>query len=146
MKKTLVIIFILYTALSIAQTEVSFKKKKLKIGNQTLTVEVADTQEKAARGLMYRKQLKENEGMLFIFENEEPRSFWMKNTFIPLDIGYFNAKKELIDIQSMTPVTSELQTDIPTYPSKGPAQYALEVPKGWFEKHKIRLKERFSLK
>ncbi len=146
MRNLIAVLVITYSVTVFGQQEISFKKKKLKIANKTLIVEVADNLEKSARGLMYRKNLNENEGMLFIFDSEEPRSFWMKNTFIPLDIGYFNAQRELIDIQTMEPATSEMQTNIPTYPSKGPAQYALEVQKGWFEKHKIRLKERFSLK
>lgn len=129
----------------LSQAEVKFEKKKFKIGNQTLIVEIADTNERTAQGLMYRKELPEGTGMLFIFPDEQIRSFWMKNTFVPLSIGFFNSKKELIDIQDMAPATSEMQMDHPTYASKGPAQYALEVPKGWFSKHKIRLKQRFSL-
>lgn len=124
---------------------VVFEKKKLKIGSETLSVEIADTQEKSAQGLMFRKELPEGTGMLFIFPDEKPRGFWMKNTFIPLSIGFFNAKKELIDIQDMAPAASSVQVSFPTYESKGPAQYALEVPKGWFAKHRIRLKQRFSI-
>ena len=82
--------------------------------------------------------------MLFIFPDEQPRSFWMKNTFVPLSIGYFNAKKELIDMIDMEPAQSEMQNQFPTYASKGPAQYALEVPKGWFLKNKIKIGQKFS--
>lgn len=128
-----------------AIANVKFEKKKLKIGSQTLIVEIADTSEKTAQGLMFRKKLPEGSGMLFVFPNEEVRSFWMKNTFIPLSIGYFNSKRELIDVQDMDPAVSEMQSDLPTYISKAPAQYALEVPKGWFAKHRIRPKQRFSL-
>jgi uncharacterized membrane protein (UPF0127 family) len=117
----------------------------LQIGNQTLIVEIADSPEKASQGLMRRKELKEGNGMLFIFPDEEIRSFWMKNTYIPLSIGYFNKKNELIDIQDMKPAESEMQTQFETYPSKGPAQFALEVPQGWFAKHKIVLKQKFKL-
>lgn len=126
--------------------EIVFEKKTLLIAGKKLVVEIADTEEKAAKGLMYRRSMPEGTGMLFVFPDERPRTFWMKNTFIPLDIGYFNRNKELIDIQQMEPVVSEMQTNVPTYPSKGPAQFALEVPKGWFLKHKVGLKERFSLK
>ena len=124
---------------------VEFKTKKLSLGKQTLTVELAETEEQTAQGLMFRKELKEGTGMLFIFPSEELRSFWMKNTFVPLSIGFFNAKKELIDIQDMAPAASEMQTNFPSYQSKGPAQYALEVPKGWFAKHKIKLRDKFRL-
>ncbi|PIS11637.1 MAG: hypothetical protein COT73_02910 [Bdellovibrio sp. CG10_big_fil_rev_8_21_14_0_10_47_8] len=124
--------------------EIIFSKKQIKLGSQVLTVEIADTDQKSAQGLMFRKSLKDGAGMLFIFSDEGTRSFWMKNTFIPLSIGYFNEKKELMDIQDMAPATSEMQVDFPTYVSKSPAKYALEVPKGWFKKHKIQIKEKFS--
>lgn len=143
MKHFFFIFIVLLSTFSWAQPK--FEKKKLKIGNQTITVEIADSPEKAAQGLMYRQSLPEGTGMLFIFQDEKVRSFWMKNTFVPLSIGYFNAKKELIDIQDMEPAASTMQIDFPTYQSKAPAQYALEVPKGWFAKHKIRLKQRFSI-
>lgn len=128
------------------KNDIIFDKKYIYLAGKLIHAEIADTPEKSERGLMFRTKIGPNSGMLFIFDDERPRSFWMKNTFIPLDIGYFNSKKELIDVQTMTPVTSEMQLDIPTYPSKGPAMYALELPKGWFSKHKIRLKERFSFK
>lgn len=140
----LISLFLIFLVPLTLWADVKFEKKKLKIGSQTLTVEIADTNEKAARGLMYRKELPEGTGMLFVFPDEQVRGFWMKNTFIPLSIGYFNSKKELIDIQDMVPAQSEMQMDLPTYVSKQPAQYALEVPKGWFSKHKIKLKEKFS--
>jgi uncharacterized membrane protein (UPF0127 family) len=61
----------------------------------------------------------------------------MKNTFIPLSIGYFNRKKELIKIVDMKPVKSEMDREVPSYPSGAPAQYALEVSQGWFQRHKV---------
>jgi uncharacterized membrane protein (UPF0127 family) len=145
MKSFFLALSISFSIVVSAASDLHFEKKKLKIGSQTLTVEIADTQEKLAQGLMYRKDLAEGSGMLFIFSDEDVRRFWMKNTFVPLSIGYFNAKKELIDIQDMAPAQSEMQVDFPTYPSKRPAQYALEVPKGWFDKHKVRLKQSFSI-
>lgn len=121
----------------------TFAHKKMKLAGQTLDVEIADNDEKWAYGLMFRTELKDGTGMIFVFPEEKPRSFWMKNTFVPLAIGYFNKKKELIDIQEMAAAQSEMQTEFPNYISKEPAQYALEVPKGWFQKHKVPLKTRF---
>ena len=138
------ILFLIFSLQAIS-APLSFDKKKLQIGNQILTVEIADTPDRSSQGLMFRKELKEGNGMLFVFPDESIRSFWMKNTFVPLSIGYFNAKNELIDIQDMQPAESEMQTQFPTYVSKGPAKYALEVPKGWFVKHKIALKQKFKL-
>ena len=70
-----------------------------------------------------------------IFSDEQTRSFWMKNTLIDLDIGYFNNKKVLIDIQQMKAENSVMQLNPPAYPSKQPARYALEMSKGWFKKN-----------
>lgn len=125
---------------------IKFAKKELTLGAAKLHVEVADTPEKLGRGLMYRKALGENEGMLFIFPNDEIQSFWMKNTFVPLSIGFFDAGKKLVEFFDMDPVKSEMEMNPPTYQSKASATYALEVPKGWFQKHKIPLGTTFQLK
>lgn len=119
--------------------------KAISVGAAKLSAEMAKNPEQQQKGLMYRKQMPPDHGMLFIFDNEEVRNFWMKNTFIPLSIGFFNNKKELIDIQDMTPVVSEMQTDIPSYQSTGPAKYALEVNLGWFKKNKVRLGNKLNL-
>lgn len=122
-----------------AQT--NFKKTKLELAykknKKIIQVELAETQEQHAQGLMFRQKLNNNEGMLFVFTDEQVREFWMKNTLISLDIGYFDKNKKLIDIQQMSPVSSILQIQIPTYPSKLPAMYALEMVKGWFKKNKF---------
>lgn len=140
------IIIPLLLALSFAQSTVSskeadvhFKKIYIEVAGKKIKVELADTPEKQARGLMYRKSLPANEGMLFTFAQEEPQSFWMKNTFIDLSIGYFDKNRKLIDIKEMKAVRSEMEVNLPTYQSLGPAQYALEMPKEWFAKNKIKL-------
>lgn len=120
-----------------AAEEVDFSKRRLRLGTVTLTVEVADTDARRARGLMFRQSLSEDQGMLFLFNEEKELSFWMKNTFIPLSIGYFNRKKELIKIVEMSPVKSEIDQAVPSYPSGAPAQSALEVNAGWFKRHNI---------
>lgn len=119
--------------------EVTFETANLKLGSVNLKVEMAISDEQRARGLMFRRTLDSDAGMLFVFDQEEIQGFWMKNTFIPLSIGFFDANKILVDIQKMTPVKNEYQTNIPRYQSKVPAKYALEVPQGFFENHKIEL-------
>lgn len=119
-------------------TITDFKKANIKVAGQRLRVELAETEDQQEQGLMYRKSLKEGEGMLFVFPNARVRRFWMKNTFIDLSIGYFDENKALLDVQDMIPVKSEMETNLPVYPSSGPAKYALEVPLGWFKKHKIK--------
>lgn len=128
--------------LSCSGFSVEFEKKKIKVGSTELTIEIADTQERLSRGLMDRQTLNENEGMLFIFGDEEVRHFWMKNTYVPLSIGFFDKNKILVDIQDMEPVRSAIE--IPkNYSSKKPATYALEVRRGWFSRNKVRLKSQF---
>lgn len=141
----LVLLLLIATPRSLlAKTEIRFEKKKISIQGKIITVELADNEEKSQLGLMYRTKLNENEGMLFVFDDESVKNFWMKNTFIPLSIGFFDKNKTLVDVQDMEPVKSELQTNIPSYESKKPAKYALEVTRGWYKKHKIKLGSKFS--
>lgn len=96
--------------------------------NDTVQAEIARTPEERARGLMYREDLPEGEGMLFIFPDSQIRSFWMSNTFVPLDIAYIDEELRIVDIQAMEPETTD------SHPSARPAMFALEVPMGWFER------------
>ncbi len=98
-------------------------------------VEIARTQEELSRGLMDRPTLGENEGMLFIFSDSAPRSFWMRNTLIPLDIIFISSETKIVKILTAVPCTSE---KCPLYDSELPAQYVLEVNAGFVEKHGIR--------
>jgi len=102
-----------------------------------ITLEVVDTDEARQKGLMFRRKLDPNHGMLFVFEENRNLSFWMKNTFIPLAIGYFNQNLKLIDIHEMEPVASEMETPTKYYVSKVPARLALEMESGWFAKNNV---------
>jgi uncharacterized protein len=119
----------LLTALS--PPEVSHR---IQINDARLIVERAETEEAQAQGLMNRLILPEGTGMLFIFDEPEILSFWMKNTLIPLSIGFFDENRCLINIENMDPPKNG---SLPTYKSQKPARYALEVPQGWFERHHI---------
>lgn len=120
-----------------------FPKKKIMINKTVLDVEVAETAEQQSYGLMNRTKLLDGQGMMFVFSNSEIRSFWMKNTFIDLSIGYFDKNKVLFQVLDMK-ATTILQKDFPSYVSRGPAQFALEVPKGWFDKHGVKIGDKFS--
>jgi len=100
-------------------------------GADTVVAEVARTEEERARGLMYREALGADAGMLFIFPESAVRSFWMQNTYIPLDIAFMDGSFRIVDIQQMEPMTTDSHT------SRAPAMYALEVNVGWFEAHGV---------
>jgi len=95
-------------------------------GADTVVAEVASTPDQRAQGLMYREDLPDGAGMLFVFQDNQVRAFWMANTYIPLDIAYMDPSYRIVDIVQMEPLVTE------TYPSNGPAMFALEVRKGWF--------------
>lgn len=98
------------------------------LGGQTFGVEIADTTEKQVLGLMYRDSLPDDRGMLFVFANEAPRSFWMKNTRIPLDIMYFDRNLKMVSIAADTPPCKA--SPCRGYPSVLPAMYVLELNAG----------------
>lgn len=100
----------------------------VEFGGKTFGVEIADTREKQALGLMFRDSMPANQGMLFIFPNEAPRSFWMKNTRISLDIMYFDKDLKLVSISADTPPCRVSRC--PAYPSVEPAKYVLELNAG----------------
>lgn len=95
--------------------------------HRQMMVEVADDPAERGQGLMYRNVLAQGSGMLFIFDQQEDLSFWMKNTHIPLDILFFADDGSFVSRTSMDPCLADPCT---TYPSGGPALYALEVNRG----------------
>ena len=98
-------------------------------------VEIADSPLERERGLMYRTALGEDRGMLFVFPDEQPLSFWMKNTEIPLSIAYIDSKGRIMDLLDMKPLDDEP----PHYTSSKPVQYALEVNQGFFEERGVKV-------
>ena len=136
---TLLLISTMFESATAAKNKIIFNKGNVELSykkiRKTIKVELAEKQEQHAHGLMFRKKLKTNEGMLFIFSDEQLCAFWMKNTLIDLDIGYFSKKNILIDIQQMAAENSVMQLSVLSYPNKHPAMYALEMAKGWFKKN-----------
>jgi len=98
----------------------------------TIDIEIADTDEKREIGLMGRPTLGENEGMLFVFDNEHYASFWMKNTIIPLDMIFINKYGIIVTIhQNTTPFSEQ------SYTATAPTLLVLEVNAGFTEQHNI---------
>lgn len=100
-------------------------------GADTVVAEVAATAEERQEGLMYRDEIPDGTGMLFVFEDSRPRAFWMANTYVALDIAYMDPSFRVVDIIAMEPLVTE------SYPSDAAAMFALEVRQGWFEERGI---------
>ncbi len=110
----------------------------LESGGKTLVVQVelADTPEKRERGMMFRKELADGKGMLFLFDEEGEHSFWMKDTLIPLDMIFVDAAGRVTGIVSRArPLTLEPRIG-------GPSRMVLEVPGGWAAEHGVRAGDR----
>ena len=105
-------------------------------GTDTVQAEVADTPSARQQGLMSRESLDPGDGMLFVFEEEQPHAFYMRNTLLPLDIAWLDSSQVIVDIQQMEPQTEDLHT--PTRP----ALFALEVPQGWYAQEGIQIGNR----
>ncbi|MCL2026165.1 MAG: DUF192 domain-containing protein [Leptospirales bacterium] len=130
--KTLIFVTILTCAVSYAANRwCSLKIVNAEGRDINIKVELADTEDKRALGLMYRRILGDNEGMLFVFDYAARRSFWMRNTYIPLSIAYIGRDGIINEIYDMKPL------DEKTVDSQQPAMYALEMKQGWFARNKI---------
>jgi len=125
----LLLLLIVQEPLSYGQ---SLQKIPLFIKDREIWVEVAQTPEERARGLMGRKDLGKDEGMLFIFESEDYHGFWMKNTSIPLSIAFIDKEGRIVEITDMEPYS--LESHLPPTP----ILYALEMRKGWFKTNRIK--------
>lgn len=97
---------------------------------RSFAVEIADDDAERARGLMYRESMQADRGMLFIFEQSEPQSFWMQNTLIPLDILFFDDDGRFVSAHYRVPTCKHGGDRCPTYASEGSARYVLELNAG----------------
>lgn len=99
-----------------------------------IDLEIADTEYERQLGLMNRKEMKENEGMLFIFPRQDYQSFWMRNTLISLDIMFVNDQKKIVTIHKGTKILSDT-----SYPSTEPSIYVVETLAGFTDRHNIQV-------
>lgn len=114
-------------------------KIKLEFAAKSLQVEFADSFDERALGLMHRKSLCENCGMLFQFDSERIASIWMKNTFVPLDLAYITVDGQIVDILPLQP------HDLSSVKSSKPVLFALEMNQGWFAKNDINVGDKVSI-
>jgi len=112
-------------------SKVMLPTQDITVGEKTITVEVADEAAERHNGLMYRKSMPDDHGMLFVYSEPQPLGFWMKNTNIPLDIAYLDETGRILNIEAMKPY------DETSVRSAAPAMYALEMNQGWFATHGI---------
>lgn len=106
------------------------------VGGVALQVEVAATPEEHRRGLSGRREVAPGTGMLFVYSEEELRSFWMKDTLVPLTVAFVNGEGGITQMDDMTPLS------LASHESREPVRYALEVPQGWFEESGIEVGDR----
>ncbi len=98
----------------------------MSVDGHSVRAEVAGTVATRARGLMYRRTMAKNSGMLFVYEDPEPLSFWMKNTYLPLTIAFIDKAGVIVHLEDMQPLTTT------SHPSPKAVPYALEMNQGWF--------------
>jgi uncharacterized membrane protein (UPF0127 family) len=105
---------------------------KLSAGIHLITAEVANTYQTRALGLMYRKSLGANEGMLFVFPDVSVHCMWMKNTYVPLSVAFIDEQGTIVSIHDMQPQTET------SHCAARPARFALEMNQGWFAQKGIK--------
>lgn len=113
------------------EPQAALPKTQLSAGIHVIQAEVANTDETRQRGLMFRKRLDGNDGMLFVFERPDKQCFWMHNTPLPLSIAFIADDGTIVNIEDMAPQTDD------THCSRKPVRYALEMAQGWFADHGI---------
>ena len=110
----------------------------LQAGIHSIRAAVAQTPEQWQTGLMYRREMAQHEGMLFVTDHLAPRCFWMKNTLLPLSIAFLADDGSVVNIADMKPQTEN------AHPATRPVRYALEMNLGWFAKRGIKAGSKIS--
>lgn len=111
-------------------------QRELTLGKARLGVEVAASEADRQMGLMYRSSLPEGRGMVFVFPSDIRICMWMRNTLIPLSVAFFDKDGRVTNIEDMAPQTED------NHCSSRPARYALEVNRGWFGQHGVKVGDR----
>jgi uncharacterized protein len=115
-----------------AKNAFGLRMSDLRLQQAHVLVEVADTPESRATGLMFRDSLPADHGMLFVFESPQRADFWMKNTRIPLSVGFIDSAGTLLEVRDMQPFD-----ETPILSRSERIAYALEVNRGWFERNHV---------
>lgn len=129
---TLAVVTTLTTPAGAAQCPPADATIRLNVTGQALTAAVAATPATRQCGLAHRAELRPNHGMLFVFPRSQPLTFWMKDTRLSLSIAFLDGSGEILAIERMDP-----NHPLRRHHSPGPARYALEMERGWFERHGV---------
>lgn len=117
---------------SAQQPQTNLPRVKLSAGMHQIDAQVARTVDQRATGLMWRQNMPEREGMLFVFEQPTQQCFWMKNTFLPLSTAFIDDDGTVVNVADMQPQTTD------PHCSARPVRYVLEMNRGWFAKKGIK--------
>lgn len=112
--------------------QLQLPRVQLQIGMYQIDAQVAATHEQRAIGLMYRSDMPQHEGMLFVFEQAQVQCFWMKNTLMPLTAAFIDDDGRIVNLADMQPQTTD------SHCSAKPVRYVLEMKQGWFAAKQIR--------
>jgi hypothetical protein len=112
--------------------DVAFKTSRVLVAGHPLKVELAIEEPQRLQGLMFRKSLGHDDGMVFLFDEPGYHSMWMKDTLIPLSVAFVDKDGVILNILDMEPQTLD------SHQAAGPAVYAIETNKGWFAEKKVK--------
>jgi uncharacterized membrane protein (UPF0127 family) len=132
MSARLQVLGLVLLAISSHSAAQSLPRVQLNSGIHVIDAEVATNGATRSQGLMYRKSLGANEGMLFVFPRDEPLCMWMRNTYVPLSVAFMDREGVILNIEDMHPQSDD------THCAIAPARYALEMNQGWFAKRGVK--------
>jgi uncharacterized membrane protein (UPF0127 family) len=124
--------FAVFSAAAQQNPQLQLPRAKLGAGMHVLDVQLAQTPEQRQIGLMWRKEMPQHEGMLFIFEQPSTQCFWMRNTLIPLSAAFVADDGTIVNIADMKPQSDD------SHCSEKPVRFVLEMNVGWFAKRQIK--------
>ena len=145
----LIIIFLVFLFIGLGLNKRCEKKDNaicvIPFNNVSLTVKIAYSKERQAKGLMSVANLKNNEGMIFVYDEPSYLSFWMKNTLIPLSIAFVETDGRIAEIYDMKVEGNKKDNELPIYQSPTMVRYAIEAPSGWFVLNNIVKNDRINI-
>jgi uncharacterized membrane protein (UPF0127 family) len=124
---------------NVPQGQTGLEEVTMTIGSRDFILEIADTHEKRQTGLMYRREMPANRGMIFVFPSEQRLGFWMKNTYLPLDIIFLSSGGSVVSIATMKPL------DLSSTDSVYPARFAIELNAGMAAQAGVRVGDRLAI-